>query len=282
LWFAVLLVAPCLIAQDQVEGTSGWVFTVVPEANFYPHYIADPIRAQSALAMIAVIDSDIPETGSGRFALRLGGRFPIIRYHPAENPEIGWQLDFEGGYFGHFDMEHSLDNIGWDGVFGLLASWRPRPGLGLRFGTLHDSAHIGDEYAERTGQSRVGYTREELVLGVSWSFAGSWRVYGEGGHVYSESDHPERPWRIQAGLEYQGRRAFNRGRMFWYAALDLRAYEENDWRPRMTGQLGLMLPWNRGTARYRFALEVADGRTALGNFFLDEESYVGIGWYLDF
>jgi len=287
---AILLIASRLIiGSDQPEAAaaespseSGWVFQLVPPANFYPQYIADPIRAQSALTFLAVVDSEIPETGGGRFGLRLGGRFPLFRFHPAGRPNVGWQLDFEGGFFGHFDMEYSLDNIGWDGVFGLVASWLPHPDLGIRFGTLHDSAHIGDEYTERTGRPRYGYTREELLLGVSWCFSPRWRVYGEGGYAYSEIEHPEKPWRIQGGLEYLGRRRLNGGRMSWYAALDLRGYEENDWRPRATVQLGFILPWNRGTARYRLALEIANGRSVLGDFFLDEESYVGIGWYFDF
>jgi hypothetical protein len=285
----VFLCPPTLVAEDGAPDTSGrdtptnsgWAVEVAPPANFYPHYIADPIRAQSALFIGSVLDTEIPQVGDARFDLRLGGRFAILRLHPSGRPEVGWQLDFEGGFFGHFDVDSSVDNVGWDGIYGLLVSWKPSPRLGLRFGVLHDSAHVGDEYSERTGRRRIGYTRQEVVAGVSYQFRPHWRTYGELGASYGLEEFQE-PLRAQAGLEYLGTRRVLLDRMSWYAALDLRAYAENDWDIRSTVQLGLLLPFRSGTSRYRVAIEAGTGRTALGEFFFREESYIGIGWYFDF
>ena len=58
----------------------------------------------------------------------------------------------------------------------------------LYSGTKHDSAHVGDEHSERTGRQRIGYTREELVAGVSWRPARKWRIYAEGGFGYGLDD----------------------------------------------------------------------------------------------
>jgi len=266
-------------SPDPAPAAKVWEF--LPEAGFYPLYIADPLRPQSALMLIWVPSSDIPETGNGRFALHLGGQYPIVAFHPDGNPDLGWQLDFEGGFFGHFDLGYSLDNIGWDGLFGLLLDYKPRSDLAFRFGTQHDSAHVGDEYLERTGRSRVGYTREEFVLGVSWQATRSWRTYFEVGSQFGGDDFQE-PWRAQTGIEYLGRRLTPRVRASWYAALDLRAYQENDWHPRATVQVGLMIPTGRGRSRYRPAFEVGTGRTVLGEFYRSSETYAGLGWYLDF
>jgi len=85
----------------------------MPASNFYHQYIADPLRPQSALINLWMVDSDINETGGSRFSLRLGGRWGIVRRHPEGEPDRGWQIDFEGGYFGHFDKGNSLDNIDW-------------------------------------------------------------------------------------------------------------------------------------------------------------------------
>lgn len=284
------LASICLVASSSLAGDpptspdpvpAARVWEFLPDAGFYPLYIADPIRSQSALMLIGVPSSDIPETGHTRFSLRLGGQFPIVAFHPERDPDRGWQLDFEGGFLGHFDLGYSLDNIGWDGLFGLLLDYKPRPDLAFRFGTLHDSAHVGDEYAQRTGRSRVGYTREELVLGVSWQATRSWRTYFEVGSQFNGDDFQER-WRAQSGVEYLGRRLTPRMRANWYAALDLRAYQENDWHPRATGQVGLLIPTGRGRSRYRAAVEVANGRTVLGEFFRSSETYAGLGWYFDF
>jgi len=282
----ICLLAPSVPADDpETTGdhadrtATAWEF--LPEAGFYPLYIADPVRSQSAVMLLRMADSEIPETGDSRFSLRLGGQFPIVAFHPGEDRDLGWQLDFEGGFAGHFDIGYSLDNIGWDGFYGLLLDYKPRPDLAFRFGALHDSAHVGDEYEERTGRRRVGYTREEIVLGVSWRASVRWRLYFEGGSDFGTKDFQE-PLRFQAGVEFQGRQLWQRARGSWYAALDLRAYQENDWQPRVTGQVGVAIPTRRASSRYRLALEIATGRSVLGEFYAAEETYAGLGWYFDF
>lgn len=269
-------------AQPAVEKADAGetVVVVFPDAEFYPQYIADPIRAQSALILQRATSVGIEEAGDARFLLRLGGRFSLVKWHPAGRPEVGWQLDFEGGFFGQFDLDNSLDNIGWDGLYGLLLSYKPSPDVGFRLGTLHDSAHVGDEYAERTGRRRMDATREEATFGASWRFAPRWRAYGEGGWAFGLEPFQE-PLRLQAGLEWRGERRFW-GESGWYAAVDVTAYEENDFDPRTTVQVGIIVPTDRGTNRYRFALEVTDGRSVLGEFPFDEETAVGVGWYFDF
>ena len=141
-----------------------------PPSNLYPRYIADSIRPQNALTLQWLADTEIPETGSGRFGLRLGGSLGITRSHPEGRPDVGLQLSFEGGFAGQFDMNYSWDNTGWDGFYGLYLSWMLTPDFGFRVGSQHNSSHIGDEYSERTGRKRIHYTREEGILGVTWRF----------------------------------------------------------------------------------------------------------------
>jgi hypothetical protein len=257
------------------------VWWLAPPADFYPQYIADPRRPQSALLLIYPIDTEIPESDGNRTGVRLGGRFALFRVHPEGDPDRGWQLDLEAGFSGHFDMDNALDNIGWDGFYGLFLSWKIRPAIGFRIGTLHDSAHIGDEYAERTGRERIGYTREELVAGMSWSFSHGWRTYAEVGHAHGDIDDFQARWRLQGGLEYIGRRHFWKNRMPWYAAVDITSFEESDWRLTAAAQLGLILPTGRGSSRFRVALEVVDGRSVLGEFFTHDESYLAVGLFFD-
>lgn len=274
---AYCLGADEVTAQENVARTIWWM----PAPNFYPQYIADPLRPQSALKILSVVDSEIPDTGSGRFGLHLGGRFGLVRWHPEGQPDRGWQLDFEGGFSGQFDIGNSLDNIGWDGLFGLSLSWVPSPNLGFRAGTRHDSAHVGDEYAERHGRQRIGYTREEIFLGVSWRPDAEWRIYAEGGYGYGLDDFQE-PGRLQAGVEYFGSRRFWKNRMSWFAALDLQSFQEDKWSFRTALQLGFLLPTGRGSSRYRLAVELVHGRSVMGEFAFRDETSIGVGWYFDF
>jgi hypothetical protein len=117
-----------------------------PPSEFYPQYIADPRRAQFALVFTNHTVKEVPGTTNARSSIRFGGRIGLVRHHPADNTEIGLQADLEGGFFSQFSLEGGWDNYAWDGVLGLLVSYKPAPQLGFRFGILHDSAHLGDEY----------------------------------------------------------------------------------------------------------------------------------------
>ena len=272
---------PSEAAEPRAEEPRGWMMQFAPPSDFYPHYIADPIRSQSALTLLGMTDSEIPEAGDLRFGLRLGGRYSFVRWYRPGTPDLGFQLDFEGGFTSHFDIDNSLDIIGWDGFFGLQLSWKPSPRWAFRVGTLHDSAHVGDEYAERNGRRRVVYTRNELILGASYQLSSRWRTYGEVGWQVDPEGLQE-PWRAQTGIEYMGARRFLGDRVGWYGALDLKFYEETDWDAGITGQIGFFLPTGHGTNRWRLALELRDGRSVLGEFFLRDERYLGTGLYFDF
>jgi hypothetical protein len=265
---------------ESKSGSKEWQFA--PAGDFYPVYLADPRRPQSAIVLMNMIDSEIHGGGNIRWSTRLGGRFPLVRRHPAGDPDTGFQLDFEAGIFAHFDTTHGDDNIGWDGVFGLLLSYRPRPEIGLRFGLQHDSAHVGDEYTERMGRQRINYTRQEVVLGGSRQFAPAWRGYLEAGHGFSDTEDFHEPLRFQGGLEYVSPRSWRDGQARWYAAVDLTSFEERDYKVTPTAQLGLVFPSRHTSGRYRLALEYGIGRSALGEFSFRDESYLALGYYYDF
>jgi hypothetical protein len=251
-----------------------------PPNDFYTPYIADPLRPQNAITAQWLADSDVPDTGAALFGLRLGGVLGIYRSHPEEDSERGWQISFEGGFLGQFDMEYSLDNIGWDGFFGLYFDWMLNPNLGFRVGTQHDSSHIGDEYSRRTGRGRVEYTREEIVVGASWRFTRWWRTYGEIG--YGAGLEGAGPWSVQTGIEFVSRREYWKGHASRFAALDLRTYQETDWSTRITIQAGYWIPVGNRSSVHRIAIEAGNGRSVLGQFPWDEETWIGIGWYYDF
>ncbi|HET8948309.1 MAG TPA: DUF1207 domain-containing protein [Candidatus Polarisedimenticolia bacterium] len=285
-WLLFALTASTAAAGDPVQGVppaaddvEHWVF--FPDDDIYPQYIADPLRPQSTLVLGGFPSSDIPDAGNLRFLLRLGGRYSIARRHPPGRPDRGLQIDFEGGFFSQFDMTNSLDNIGWDGLFGLRFSYKGDGPWAFTWGTRHDSGHVGDEYAENTGRQRIGYTREELVGGASWAPNEFWRVYMEAGWAYHTTDS-EKPVRLQAGLEHIGRDGLFRGDFPWYAALDTTVYKDSDLSVRASAQLGIIFPTHRGTNRYRAALELITGRSVLGEFSMFDETSIGLAWCYDF
>lgn len=267
---------------EDAAGAEKSVVLWSPSTELYPRSIADPRRSGFAFTYGQFIDPEIAQAGDTRLTVRLGGSYGILRFHPEGSPDRGYQVDVGANFLGQFDLDHSLDNIGWDGIYHLTFTWADGEGLAFKLGALHDSSHVGDEYAERTGRKRFGYTREELVLGGSRSFPGGWRVYAETGRAYHRSNKELMDlWRAQTGIEYESPRRFWDGAMAWYAALDCSFYQENDWRGSVSIQTGVLLPQEGIGRRYRFGVEYERGRSVIGEFFLNDETVIAAGFWWD-
>jgi len=273
---------PVQDSHPPASGTENGVLLWSPPAELYPRSIADPRRSGFAFTYGQFIDPEIAQAGDTRLTVRLGGSYGILRFHPEGSPERGYQLDVGANFLGQFDLDHSLDNIGWDGLYHLQLTWADGEGLAFKLGTLHDSSHVGDEYAERAGRKRFGYTREELVLGGSRSFPLGWRAYAEAGRAYHRSNKESMDlWRAQTGIEYESPERFRDGTMAWYAALDCSFYQENDWHGNVSIQAGVVLPQEAIGRRYRFGVEYYRGRSVIGEFFQNNETMIAAGFWWD-
>jgi hypothetical protein len=151
--------------------------------------------------------------------------------------------------------------------------------LAFKVAMLHVSAHLGDEYEERTDTPRINYTREELALGVAWRFQPRWRAYGEAGMAYRMGNDGQDRWRWQSGVEYETRPTVFGGRMAWYGAADFSALEERDWRLDTALQGGLVT--RSGGHVYRLFAQWYDGRVTLGQFIRYSEASFSIGLKVD-
>ena len=127
-----------------------------PEGLLFALPIADPHRPGSAVNVAHYSSVGIDTATDRRFFLRLGGRFGLVRWRTGAARDRSWQLGLEAGMDGQFDMTHGQDNVGWDGNYGLsLSSTRAGSRWAFLFGVLHTSAHIGDEWIDRTGRERI-------------------------------------------------------------------------------------------------------------------------------
>lgn len=262
-----------LVTYSLVASASG----LFPHEAVYPVYIADPLRPTFNAQNQFYARSTIADTGNNRFDLKLGGNLLLYQTELLQQP---WQLVLLGGFHGQFDNAQSQDNIGWDGIYGFHVATRENPRFAWRVGMKHISAHIGDEYIERTGRSRIAYTRQEFRAGLAWSPQIKTTVYSEAGYAYDlRNELLQRPWRLQLGAQHQGPAYLWRRQFSWYGAIDLSAYEESDWDINTTIQVGLGAA--TGSHHWRLGLEYYDGRSQLGEFFQDNERYAAIGLWFD-
>ncbi len=255
-----LAALPLLLGAADVEA--------FPAQSGFPSPMAGPASRGFGFSRLAVGDITAADSGDAFYALKLGALFPLVRID-------AWRVCFDAGFLGLFDIDRSYDNLGWDGNYGLVVTHPLGPDAAVRFGWLHDSSHVGDEYAERTGRRRIGDTREEYVLGVTWWPAAAWRLYGEYGHGTGyDADDPGEPGRLQAGVEWE-----RDGRWAPYAALDLQSWEERGWNTDVAVQGGLA--FHADGRRWRLGLEYHDGRVPLGEFHAEDQRHVSLGIYVD-
>lgn len=259
---------------------SGFNVLFFPPGLLYAPYIADPHRVSFGLQVLNYTRSRIPHSGNTRFDLRTGGQFGIVRIHPRGSDDLGWQFSLEAGFNSQFDIDNQLDNIGWDGRYGLLLTTAQTRNLSFKFGYLHDSSHVGDEYAERNGRLRIGYTREELAGGASWLADSVWRTYVEYGHgIVLRNSDLQKPGRAQLGLEWQPLKLSPGRYRGWYAGSDFSAMEERDWKIDVSLQTGYRI--DAKDKIWRFGLDWYAGRPPIGEFFQHTESYLGFGLWVD-
>jgi hypothetical protein len=263
-----------------LEEAAGSAVTLFPSGDLYPLAIADPHRVGFGVQQLHFTDTAIPDAGDDRVGLRAGGRFGIVRVEPNGTEAWGWQASVEGGFNAQFDADHSLDNIGWDGRYGLVVTAGRAGGAAFKMGVLHDSSHVGDEYLLRTGRGRIGYTRHEVAAGFSWTITERWRTYAEAGWGYQLSNSSFMdPGRGQVGLEFDGCRGPRERCRGWYGAVDLSAMEEREWHVDTAVQAGLAGHFQGRI--WRIGLEWYRGRPPLGEFFSYTESSLSIGIWLD-
>jgi hypothetical protein len=261
-WIGVLVLAalPLLAGAAEVEA--------FPADPGFPSPIAGPASRGFGFSRLAIQDLTTADSGDAFYALKLGSVFGIVRAGE-------WRLAFDAGFLGLFDIDRSYDNLGWDGNYGLMLTRPWGENVTTRLAWLHTSSHVGDEFMERTGRLRIGYTRQEAAAGVSWRPAPAWRLYGEYGHGLGyQGEDPGEPGRAQAGVEWQ------RGARWGpYAAVDVQSWEERDWTADLALQTGLA--FRAEGRRWRLGLESYDGRVPLGEFFAEDQRHLGLGLYLD-
>jgi Protein of unknown function (DUF1207) len=266
-------------AAAPVTLSSGRTLHLFPAHDLYPVYIADPHRTTNGVYASFYTKTSIAQSSDVRAVLLAGGRFGILRIDPAEPGGRSWQFSIDAGLDAQFDSYNKLDNIGWDGNYGFTLTTATGGPFSFKLGILHCSAHVGDEYEERTGRLRIDYTREEAFFGVARRTARWFRAYADVAVATHQVTEEQRPWRMQGGLEYESRPRLFGGRFWWYAALDLQSWQERDWRVDTSMRTGVA---TKGVGRtWRFGIGFADGRPPIGEFFQDTEAHFFVGMWVD-
>lgn len=254
--------------------TSAWHWQYLPPGIIYHSYMASV--HESRLSGIVLGDGE----GNALLDVALGGRVGILRYGTADDlrPE-GWQLDLEGAGFPRLALDHNWDveavdfRIGVPLTYG-IDNWR------YKFSYYHLSSHLGDEFAIRNDGSlsdRINYSRDALVLGVSWYPRAAWRLYAEADWAFHFDDGSQ-PWEFLLGVDYaQPGPTGVYGTPFF--ALNGHLREAVDFGGNLVVQTGWL--WRGMTGHtLRMGFHYYNGKSSQFEFFDEFEQQIGFGiWY---
>jgi hypothetical protein len=206
-----------------------------------------------------------------------GANFPV--YGRIDEAGNGWNVGISGGLFGLFNLEaESFDLINADYTVGIPFTWR-QGATSARLRLYHQSSHLGDEFLLNAAPERVNLSFEALEALIAYDFT-PFRIYGGGEVLLHREPSDLDRLMVHAGVEYFRDSAATlvpglRGRPF--AGLDLKSFEESDWRVDTSLKLGMQFDAPRSDHYLRLMVEGFHGNSPHGQFYADRISYLGLG-----
>lgn len=244
-------------------GVQGLHAQSFPTGDVFRPLIADPTEPRF---FISVLDLHAGDPSYTVASVGAGTNFGLYRW-PGERPGEGWQLGVDALVASQFNLDTGSDDlINTDFRIGLPLSYK-RGSFAGRAKLFHQSSHLGDEIIlSGNAPERVNLSIEALDFVLAWEGA-SWRVYGGGFYLLSSDIEDQKESGLHAGFDYAGTAPVLFGARL-VGGIDLRSFEENDWRVGTSVKVGLQFgrprPERRGVT---VLLEGYNGPAPWGQFY---------------
>jgi hypothetical protein len=254
----------------------------LPWGEVFTPLVADP-KEPDFLISFVWIHTALRNTSVG--AVGLGQTFGLLRW-PGRKPGDGVQVGLAGAVFAQFDMDtSSRDLLNADYLIGLPVTYR-RGAFSARARIYHQSSHPGgaDLFHAQPEPERVHLSVDALELLLAGE-VGPFRAYGGGEYIGWHLPPDLKPGRLHGGLEYRQPGSLFRfggvGRARLVAALDIRSWQQQNWRPGWSARAGLELGPGRDEAglsqRLGLMIHLYDGPSPYGQSYAVDIRSVGVG-----
>ena len=253
-----------------------WEWQFLPDGLIYRSYLAGVKEPR--------IGGTLFRKGNQDWLLdvTLGGRVGMLRYGTNNDfwPE-GWQLDIEGAAFPRLNLEENWDMESADFRFGVPLTY----GMGnvqTKLAYYHLSSHLGDEFVLRNASSlstRINFSRDVLVFGISTFPHPDWRLYGETGWAF-HTDGGSQPWEFQFGFEIMPPLTLCVDHSP-FLAINVHLREEVDFGGNLVVQTGWLCR-SRSGHLFRIGFQYLNGKSSQFQFFDQSEQQVGVGLWYDY
>jgi hypothetical protein len=267
-WWRVLVPLLCLLPSASAVGQAR-IFPNVPSFEL-------PLASPRVHGLVGrLISARRGESDFGREAeaeVALGEDFPVLALRRGPRPI---SLGFGTQVYGRFslgDRKSALISNDW--VVGLntsaaLGAWT------LTGEIYHESSHLGDEYGDRFGASRLDWTREVASAWVSYG-AGPIRVLGNLSYVLIDELDLDRPGAALA-LDFHGGPIGTvlGGSLRPIGGVFFDGAAATSWRISSSAKLGVVLASPVNGREIGIALIAHDGLSTQRQFFRRESRYIG-------
>ncbi len=266
------------IPESEVAG-----YVPLPRGDVFCPLLADPKGQRSFVSYLRERgddgDLDIGSVGiSDAFGLlRLGG----------SKPGNGFQISITGSVFAQFDLDiSSYDLINADYMIGLPITMRSGA-FSMRLRLFHQSSHLGDEFLLRENnptfeRENISYEAADMIVSLD---GGPLRLYGGGEYLLRREPSDLERYVAQGGIELRPARRLARfgsvAGVRFVAAGDLKASQEQDWKPAISVRTGFEFDRPRDMdppgRRWGLLFEAYKGPSPYGQFFRRDVQYYGAG-----
>ena len=248
-----------------------------PVGDVFRPLVADPAAPRTFVSQLRLhTDNDRVTIAS----LGTGVNFGFYRW-PGQRADEGWQVSIFGAVSSQFNLDRPADDlVNSDYRIGIPLTYK-RGAFSARASVWHQSSHLGDELIfSGNAPQRVDISFESLDYVLAWE-RGGWRPYAGGFYLLSGLPGVHRNGG-HAGIDYAGQAPLLGGARL-VGGLDLKWFEETDWRVGGSVKLGLEIgrpyPERRGMT---VLLEYYEGFSPFGQFYRNDITAYGLALQFDF
>ena len=251
-----------------------WTVQLLPSGLIFPSYLAG--LKEPRLGSNMGYDRNF----EGVWDSTLGGRVGLLRFgSPSILLPEGIQVDLEGAVLLRMDLMHERNMMANDFRAGVPLTFGGR-NWQFKTGYYHVSSHLGDHYMVRTGEMRINYVRDSILLAVARRFWDDWRAYAEAAWAYYTGVETK-PWEFQFGVEYSPIYPAHGFRGTPFAAVNLHLFQELNY----SGYLCCQLGWQwRGSSNqlFRLGFQYMNGYDDQFQFHDRSTDKISAGFWYDF
>lgn len=286
-----LLITPAIVGAQGAVDRCGLripeserrAYVGLPTGDVFCPLLADPKGLRSFLSYQRTVGDDDSLATIG--AVGIADQFGLARWG-GQTRGNGVQLSLTGAIFAQFDLESpSFDLLNADYVVGLPLTIRSGS-VSMLLRVYHQSSHLGDEFLLRSDDPQRVNVSFESAQGILSIDAGALRMYGGGEFLFHRSPDSLEKFVAQTGAELRKATPLisfgsGIGGIRPIAAIDLKASQEQEWKPSISVRAGIEFDRTRDanppSRRWSVLFEAYSGPSPYGQFFTEKIQYMGVG-----